>query len=122
VTKCVVVRPILSKEFSSRGHVDLVDMQSMAQSNCKWIMDYQDHLTTFWPPDGILPRAKFTLRQVLRSPILAALSHGTPAAGVRQTAAWCSEWNYGTFPEDAIYKFIRQGGHHVGHRPTFLVI
>jgi len=31
--------------------------------------------------DGILPCAKFTLRpvQVLRSPILAALLHGTPA-------------------------------------------
>ena len=35
--------------------------------------------------------------QVLRSPILAALLHGTPAAGVSQTAAWYKEWNYGTF-------------------------
>lgn len=47
MTKGVVVRPILSKEFSSSGQVDLVDMQSMAQSNCKWIMVYQDHLTKF---------------------------------------------------------------------------
>jgi len=38
-------------------------------------------------PDGILAGAKFTLGyvQVLRSPILAALLHGTPAAGVSQT-------------------------------------
>jgi len=37
------------------------------------------------PLDGILPGAKFTLLQVLRSPILAASLHGTPAAGVSQT-------------------------------------
>jgi len=39
-------------------------------------------------PNRILPGAKFTLRatvQVLRSPILTALLHGTPAAGVSQT-------------------------------------
>ena len=34
--------------------------------------------------------------EVLRSFILAALLHGTPAAGVSQTAAWYKEWNYGT--------------------------
>jgi len=32
-------------------------------------------------------------------------------------AAWYKEWNYGTFADGATY--IRQGGHHVGHRPTF---
>jgi len=32
-------------------------------------------------------------------------------------AAWYKEWNYGTFAEGATY--IRQGVHHVGHRPTF---
>jgi len=37
--------------------------------------------------------------QVLRYRILAALGllHGTPAAGLSQTAAWYKEWNYGTF-------------------------
>jgi len=34
---------------------------------------------------------------------LAALLHGTPAAGVSQTAAWYKEWNYGTFAEGATY-------------------
>jgi len=34
--------------------------------------------------------------------------------------AWDKEWNYGTLAEGATY--IRQGGHHVGHRPTFLVL
>ena len=47
MTKGVVVRPILSKEFSSRVQVDLIDIQSMAHMNCKWIMVYQDHLTKF---------------------------------------------------------------------------
>ena len=40
------------------------------------------------PPDGILPGANLTLRpkgQVLRSPILAALLHGTRPVGVSQT-------------------------------------
>jgi len=32
-------------------------------------------------------------------------------------AAWDKEWNYGTSAEGATY--IRHGGHHVGHRPTF---
>ena len=51
--------------------------------------------------------------------ILAALLHGSPAAGISQTAAWYKEWNYGTSAEGATY--IRLGGHriHVGHRPTF---
>ena len=44
MTKGVVVRPIISKDISSRGQVDLIDMQSMAHM----IMVYQDHLTKFW--------------------------------------------------------------------------
>jgi len=44
--------------------------------------------------------------QVLRSPILAALLHGTRAAAVSQTS-----WHGTTY--------IRLGVHHVGHRPTF---
>jgi len=47
--------------------------------------------------------------QVLRSPILAALLHGTRAVGISQTLRRSAE--------SATY--IRQGGHHVGHRPTF---
>ena len=47
MTMGVVVRPILSKYFSSRGQVNLIDMQSMAHLNYKWIMVYQDHLTKF---------------------------------------------------------------------------
>jgi len=41
--------------------------------------------------------------------VLAALLHGTPAVSVRQTLR---HWREGA-------TYIRQGGHHVGHRPTF---
>jgi len=48
--------------------------------------------------------------RITRSPILAALLHGTRAlVGVSQTL-----WRWA---EGATY--IRQGGHHVGHRSTF---
>ncbi|XP_068242335.1 KRAB-A domain-containing protein 2-like [Palaemon carinicauda] len=47
MTKGVVVKPIHSTEFSSRGQVDLIDMQSMSCKTFKWIMVYQDHLTKF---------------------------------------------------------------------------
>jgi len=57
--------------------------------------------------------------QVLRSHILEALLHGTPAASVSKTAVWYKEWNYGTFVDGATY--IRLGGHHVGHRLIILV-
>ncbi|XP_068209311.1 KRAB-A domain-containing protein 2-like [Palaemon carinicauda] len=47
MTKGVVVKPIPSTEFSSRGQVDLIDMQSMSCRTFKWIMVFQDHLTKF---------------------------------------------------------------------------
>jgi len=43
--------------------------------------------------------------------ILAALLHGTLVVGVSQTL---QRWTEGA-------TYIRQGGHHVGHWPTFLV-
>jgi len=37
--------------------------------------------------------------------------------GQPNCVVWYKEWNYGTLAEGATY--IRLGGHHVGHRPTF---
>jgi len=48
---------------------------------------------------------------------LAALLHGNRAATINQTVAWYKEWNYGTFADGATY--IRLGGGHGGHLPTF---
>jgi len=70
------------------------------------------------PPDGIFPGAEFTLR-----PRLALFYIGSVTArhssSRRQPnfVAWYKEWNHRTFAEGVAY--IRQGGHHVGHRPTF---
>ena len=47
VTKGVVVKPILTSDYGSRGQVDLIDMQSLTHGNFKWILVYQDHLTKF---------------------------------------------------------------------------
>jgi len=43
--------------------------------------------------------------------VLAALLHGTLVVGVSETLRWTEGTTY-----------IRQGGHHVGHWPTFLVL
>jgi len=42
---------------------------------------------------GTLNPTHFTSLQVLRSPVVAALLHGTPAAGVSQTVAWLATSN-----------------------------
>lgn len=39
--KGVVVKPIISNDYGSRGQVDLIDMQSMPSRDNKWIMVYQ---------------------------------------------------------------------------------
>jgi len=71
------------------------------------------------PPDGILqfcPVQNFTLRPSLAF-YIGRVTARHSAAGVSQTVLWYKEWNYRTFAEGATY--IRQGGHHVGHRSTF---
>ncbi|KAE9521954.1 hypothetical protein AGLY_017646 [Aphis glycines] len=45
--KGVVVRPILSADFNSRGQIDLIDFQSTPDGNFKWVMNYQDHATKY---------------------------------------------------------------------------
>jgi len=49
------------------------------------LLHYTYTLSGALPPDGSLPGAKCTLCPSLSSPILAALLHGTRAAGVSQT-------------------------------------
>ena len=45
--KGVVVMPMVFRDMNSRGQVDLIDMQSQADGEFKWILVYQDHLTKF---------------------------------------------------------------------------
>jgi len=69
----------------------------------------------FWgilPPNGILPCAKFTLCPSLAFSCIGSFTARHLVVGVSQTLR---RWT-----EAATY--IRQGGHHVGHWPTFLVV
>ena len=45
--KGLVIRPIISDEMNSRAQIDLIDMQSQADKDFKFIFVYQDHLTKF---------------------------------------------------------------------------
>ncbi|GFN81864.1 KRAB-A domain-containing protein 2 [Plakobranchus ocellatus] len=48
MTKDFVIRPMLTKELSTRDQVYLTDMQNMSSGSIKkWILVYQDHLTKF---------------------------------------------------------------------------
>jgi hypothetical protein len=44
-SKGLVVKPIVRKEFNSRGQMDLIDMQSLCYNDYRYIMVYQDHMT-----------------------------------------------------------------------------
>jgi len=76
---------------------------------------------------GLLPLTEFCqvqtslCIQVLRSPILAALMHGTPAVGVSQTLRHGTRTGITELLQRAPPTEIQAGlgGHHVGHRPTF---
>jgi len=78
------------------------------------------YIYIFWavPPDRILPGAKLTIRLNLALSYIGSVTARHSSIGHQPNfAAWYKEWNYGTFAEGATY--IRQGGHHVRHRPTF---
>ena len=47
-TSKLIVRPITSSDFNSRGQVDFVDdYQSCPDCDFQWVMHYQDHLAKF---------------------------------------------------------------------------
>jgi len=83
-----------------------------------WAAILYIHFQGLLSADGILPRAKFVLRLSLAfSYIGSDIARHCSSRLQPNFAAWYKEWNYGTFAEGATY--IRLGGHHVGHRPTF---
>ena len=71
------------------------------------------------PPDRILSGTKFTLRPSLAFAYIGSVYAARHSSSGRQPnfVASYKELNYGTFADGATY--IRQGGHHVGHRLTF---
>ena len=67
----------------------------------------------FWgilPPDGILPGAKFTLRPSLAFSCIGSATARHSSNGRQPN---CAALRRGC------HLYIRQGGHHVGHQPTF---
>jgi len=79
-----------------------------------WTATLCIHFREILRPDRILPGTEFTLR-----PSLAFSYIGSVTCTALQTnfASWYKKGSYRTFAEGATY--IRQGGHHVGNRPTF---
>jgi len=72
-------------------------------------------------PNGTLLAAKFILRPSLVFSYIGSVTARHSSSGRQPNfATWYKEWNYGTFTEGATY--IRLGGHHVGHRPTFYTV
>ena len=71
-----------------------------------------------FPPGEIFPGAIFTLHPSLAFSCIGSIAawHST-SWHQPNFAAWYKERNYGTFADGATY--IRLGGHHVGHQPTF---
>ena len=47
VTKGIVVKPILATYFNERGQVDLVDFQTLADGEFKWVIHYRDNLCKY---------------------------------------------------------------------------
>ena len=45
--KGLVIRPMICNEMNTRCQIDLIDMQSQADKDYKFIFVYQDHLTKF---------------------------------------------------------------------------
>jgi len=82
-----------------------------------WAATLYIHFRGLLPPNGILPGARFTLRLSSFSYIGSVTARHCSSGRQPNFAAWCKEWDYGTFAEGATS--IRLGGHHVGHRPTF---
>ena len=69
-------------------------------------------------PNGFLPHAKFTLRPSLAFSYIGSITARHSSSGRQPNfVAWYKEWNYGCFIDGATY--IRLGGHHVWHPPTF---
>ena len=82
-----------------------------------WNSVYRLHFRGLLPPNGILPRAKFTLRQRLAFSYIGCVT-------ARHSSSGCQPKFEGITEHSLLLcaTYVRQGGHHVGHRPTFSLI
>jgi len=75
-----------------------------------------------WPLTE-LPGAKFTLRPSLALSYIGSVTAQHSSSGVSKlcrVVQGMKLWNFRRGRH--LYSYTRQGGHHVGHRPTFLVV
>ena len=78
------------------------------------------HFRGLLPPSRILPSAKFTLCLSLALAYIGSITARHSSSGRQPNfAVSYKEWNYRTFAEGASTTYVQQGGHHVGHWPTF---
>jgi len=110
--------------YSCLGFVTAATSLNGSQANfarclaVSWAGTLYIHFRGLLPRNGILPRAEFTLCPSLAfSYIGSVTARHSSSRRQRNFVALCKEWNYGTFADGVTY--TRQGGHHVGHRPTF---
>jgi len=62
-------------------------------------------------PEGISPRAKFTLRASLAFSYISSITARHSTSGRQPNfAAWYKEWNYGTFADGATYRVAQKIG------------
>jgi len=79
-----------------------------------WADTLYIHFWELLPLSGIVPAAKITLRPSLAFSYIGSITARHSSSGRQLNFV---AWYYGIFTEGATY--IRLGGHHVGHRPTF---
>jgi len=83
-----------------------------------WAGTLYIHFRGLLPHNGVLPGAKFTLLPSFALSYIGRVTALHSSSGRQPNfVAWYTELNYGTVTQGATY--IRLGGHHIGHRPTF---
>jgi len=85
-----------------------------------WAATLCIHFWGLFPPDRLrefCPVQNSLCRSLAFSYIGSITAQHSSSGRQPNFAVWNKEWNYWTFTEGATY--IWQGGHHVGHRPTF---
>ena len=94
--------------FTNKPRID--NRKNLLSSNVSPTWPY--NMANFGPAAEICWRLWGTPANFNGFRVLAALLHGTPVLGDSQTLRRCTEGS----------TYIRQGGHHVGHWPTFIVV
>ena len=101
-----VLASLLQRRRSTKVNQTLHDV-TLAVS---WAGTLYIHFPGLLPRNGIFPRAKFTLRPSLAFSYIGSIT-ARHSSSVRQpnSAAWYNRRRH----------LYSEGGHHVGHRPTF---